>query len=64
MGAGIVYYMRNRMVPLNNSVFLNEIKVMFDKHPKIRRAGRYVWSPIVKGGRRGTDVNLEIDISG
>jgi hypothetical protein len=64
VAGSILYYLKNRLVPLNNSVFLNEIKTMFEKHPKIRKAGRHNWSNIIKGGRRGSDVDLEIDVTG
>ena len=64
IAGGLLYYMKNRMVPLNNSMFLNEVKMLFERHPKIKRAGRYNWSSVVKGGRRGNEVEIEIDIMG
>lgn len=37
---------------------------MFEKHPRIRQRGRYTWSNVVKGGRRGNDVDVAMDVSG
>ena len=48
IGVVILYYLKNRMIPLNNSVFLNEVKYLFERHPKIKRAGRYTWSSVIK----------------
>lgn len=48
-----LYQTRNKLIPLNKSIFLNEVKTLFERHPKIRNMGKFHWSEVTRGGRRG-----------